>query len=770
MINSGSTPERIREVQGMNSVESIQKALNQEAEASVDRLKIGDEFKNKVKEAGDSFLNSIKESIIAMGGTVKEETKVKPDTMSQIEDLRLQRSEIENELKAAQDIAFTKDLLIEDESVSKLEKQLNNITEALAQAERDLEENRKLAREGALTQGVLPQAPYLRTPGARAQAAQERANTQIQIQNETLFSRGLSSARGEIDYQIGTFEQRLGKSIPMDFRDGMVAAMKELANPNSTEPLKNRLLGVASAFLQKINEAFMNQIANRLTSGIMGGIGIGSTAPGMASGGYIRGGSGSKDDVPAMLMGGEYVIKKDAVKKYGASFFDALNNGSVKKFANGGWVESDITKYQDPASVNPYGQRRDQGLSFNENGQVIGMDSYTGTAENKQNALMRAQTDYYAKNTQTGEGGFYMPGQGGMGAIMGQGNLLAFATQQTAGTKFDKMSGMGNAASIDIGAGSSNLSLFALRDQNNLKNAEYLQSKQKSLDLYFGGIDAAKEKTNREEEIRKEQERIREEYKKREKEMYKSILTNLAVSVATAGIMAAGSAAAKGWSATNQASGGTATFGEKFKGAFTGGTMGGETRGGLFNAFSSSGYQDFSKIVDTQGNAYQWNSGNKNYSWTDYNSAFPKGANYSSSPTFKWGDQMMYAPTMRRAAGGYVAGNGMGDNVPAMLNGGEFVVSKQAAQNIGVNKLQQINSGNNTDSSEVIAAKLDELVEKLSAVGTLNITVNSDSNGKQQTQEQGGNQDKEAKELARRIKEVVMTVLKDEKRLGGMLR
>jgi hypothetical protein len=385
---------------------------------------------------------------------------------------------------------------------------------------------------------------------------------------------------------------------------------------------------------------------------------------------------------------------------------------------------------------------------------------------------MKAQTNYYAQNAQTGQGGFYMPGQNGMGGIMGSRNLLAFATQQTTGTRFDKMSSRGGAASIDIGAGSSNLSLFALRDQDNTRNAEYLQSKQKSLDLYFGSIDAAKEKANKEEEIRKEIERIKEEAKKQEKAMIKGILTSLATSALMAGVGYVGNTMSQGMSAAQQAasqSGGKAGF---MEGAISGGTVNGETRGGLANMFNSKGSMDFSKIVDTKGNAYQWNSKYKNYSWTDYNSAFPKGANYSSSPNFKWGNEMMYTPTTRRAAGGFVAGNGMGDNVPTMLNGGEFVVSRQAAQNIGANKLQQINSGNTqNDSSELIASKLDELVEKLSAVGTINITVNSDGKGGNQSQESGSeNNDRQQKELAKRIKDVVLGVLREEKRLGGLLR
>ncbi|NCC25634.1 MAG: phage tail tape measure protein [Deltaproteobacteria bacterium] len=51
-------------------------------------------------------------------------------------------------------------------------------------------------------------------------------------------------------------------------------------------------------------------------------------------------GDGSVDDVPALLMRGEYVIRKDAVKKYGPGLFDALNHGLLPAFASGGKVGS----------------------------------------------------------------------------------------------------------------------------------------------------------------------------------------------------------------------------------------------------------------------------------------------------------------------------------------------------------------------------------------------------------------------------------------------
>jgi TP901 family phage tail tape measure protein len=59
--------------------------------------------------------------------------------------------------------------------------------------------------------------------------------------------------------------------------------------------------------------------------------------------GYANGGYSNRDDVPAMLMGGEYVMKKDSVNTYGRGFFDKLNSGKIKKFADGGMVGDNLT-------------------------------------------------------------------------------------------------------------------------------------------------------------------------------------------------------------------------------------------------------------------------------------------------------------------------------------------------------------------------------------------------------------------------------------------
>ena len=69
---------------------------------------------------------------------------------------------------------------------------------------------------------------------------------------------------------------------------------------------------------------------------------------GRASGGYIKGfangGSSGKDDIPALLMGGEFVMRKEAVNNYGKKFFDDLNSGRARKFANGGTVGNSMNQ------------------------------------------------------------------------------------------------------------------------------------------------------------------------------------------------------------------------------------------------------------------------------------------------------------------------------------------------------------------------------------------------------------------------------------------
>jgi hypothetical protein len=579
-----------------------------------------------------------------------------------------------------------------------------------------------------------------------------------------------------------------------------------------------------------------------------------------------------------MLMGGEYVIRKNVVNKYGRDFFDRLNSGKMKGFANGGLATFNGFEAADvkdtvinPTKYVPYGETRMGGLSFDENGRVIGMDSYTGDEQGKQNALMQAQTNFYSQMAQTGKDGFFMPGKYGQGAIIGQQNLLSYASQDTIGTQFDKFSSMGNMAGIDIAGGSANLSLFALRDQGNIRNAEYIESKNKALDLYLGGIGAEKEKYAMDEQNRKEYEQLlqemeqaKEQAKKQAKKQMQGILIQAGISLAMAGVGALANSAMAGKTAAQQAYKSGQEGAQKpgfFTGMWSGAKINGETFGGMGNAlsFNSNAFKTANLLGVEGGGAMLWNPKNQSYQPLDteqYKAMFPFGASWSSgmvgtrinSPLINTGGnlpskfdfsklnpmnwfsrggtrsldmsnmgfgngsnignnitldqafpsamdirpgevfwngsklyeniggrikEVPYSMPARRAAGGTVQGNGMGDNVPAMLNGGEFVMSKQAAQKIGYNNLQQMNSNPQDSGSDItsrIEAKLEELFDKVSGVGTINISVTSDGKGGKKDSEESSNQDQQNKELARKMKEVVLNVLREEKRLGGLLR
>ena len=60
-------------------------------------------------------------------------------------------------------------------------------------------------------------------------------------------------------------------------------------------------------------------------------------------GGNVTGGSGVRDDVPALLSDGEYVIKKSSAQRYGTNLLDQINAGNkrIKRFQDGGSTGGD---------------------------------------------------------------------------------------------------------------------------------------------------------------------------------------------------------------------------------------------------------------------------------------------------------------------------------------------------------------------------------------------------------------------------------------------
>jgi TP901 family phage tail tape measure protein len=132
------------------------------------------------------------------------------------------------------------------------------------------------------------------------------------------------------------------------------------------------------------------------------------------------------------------------------------------------------------------------------------------------------------------------------------------------------------------------------------------------------------------------------------------------------------------------------------------------------------------------------------------------------------GNAGIRVPSIRKATGGYVSPSAGVDSVPAMLTGGEFVMNAGATQRIGRGNLAALNGGGGVgEGSDAVVARLDELIAVSGEGGdtVINITVNSD--GTETTEGEG---DTDQQTLALRIRDVVRQTIDEEKRLGGSLR
>ena len=203
------------------------------------------------------------------------------------------------------------------------------------------------------------------------------------------FTAGYKSMLDDIPTESEFFNQ-LGNTLPRTFADNMATALTEgLAGIKSwDDALHEVAMGFLNTLQQALNQRIADQMLGFMNQGLnsmFGGFSKGGVVR-RNSGGLVEGGSGTKDDVPAMLNSGEYVIRKAAVNKYGTEFLSSLNQGTT--------------------------QRRNEGGI---------MDSQSGQ-------------DHPERPEQSGEGGYLLPSSGEAGAfiageIKGRENLLTFAKQ-----------------------------------------------------------------------------------------------------------------------------------------------------------------------------------------------------------------------------------------------------------------------------------------------------------------------------------------------------
>ncbi len=621
---------------------------------------------------------------------------------------------------------------------------ISGISDSTARTESALEEAKKLVdRTGksdeeikkkineianqiiAASDAIISKGKTKTTADALNQLSKQ--NTKLEAQPGT-FASGFTTGMENINKEIAGFSEQIGEKVPALFADNMAKAMEDAIL--NGEDLGDSLRSAATSFLTEINRANFKNLANIFTSGLQqSGSSIFSLFTQRASGGPITGGSGTKDDVPALLMGGEFVMNKKSVSKYGMNFMNQLNNGNLPKFAKGGSVEeiSDISKIGKQTI-----------FSGKVGSEIVGQYD-EGKAP---------------RQVATG-GGFYSPGMYGSGSIIGKADLLAFATQsQTSGAK-DVIMNEDKLAYASLEPESARLTVSGRMNSPEFQAVQ--KDKEEAFNLYL-------QQLNQEQALKEKEKAEKKAFRKAWQTALWTTVANAAVS-AIAGPALSGFKAGMGQAASQNLTGFQA-LGSGFKGIWSGGNFAGTQIGGLSNFFSGNNQLANIGTVSQLSSLYQSNPNSNLGKLLASNSS-----NYIS------GISIPKAIPVNRATGGLIPNTSGTDTTQAMLSGGEFIMNRAATQNIGVGALQSLNAGggqNSTESADKIVSKLDELIAaiKENMSGNISVNVNSNAASEKETADSSssGNNSESNNMLKKKIKAAVMEVIQQEKRLGGSLR
>ena len=133
---------------------------------------------------------------------------------------------------------------------------------------------------------------------------------------------------------------QMGREFARDFKSGTASAFGEAIK--GTKDLKQAFSDMFGTMADKMLDKSLNMATNAAFGAM--GFSEGGPVKGYSQGGSVVGGSGIKDDVPAYLSRGEYVIRRKAVNEYGKQFFESLNGGNVIAAASGGGVGDKLSE------------------------------------------------------------------------------------------------------------------------------------------------------------------------------------------------------------------------------------------------------------------------------------------------------------------------------------------------------------------------------------------------------------------------------------------
>ena len=503
------------------------------------------------------------------------------------------------------------------------------------------------------------------------------------------------------------------------------------------ESLGDALRAAATDFFSLLAKGFMQSAVDQIT-----GVGLGKGGGGGFNllsllfggekknrGGIITGGSGTRDDVPTLLTGGEFVIRRASVNRYGRAFLEDLNEGNVPQMQAGGFYSPG----------------------------TFGQGSITGSRD-----LLR-----FATQSSTS----------GQFDRVGGGEGLGFASLEPMSARLT-MFGRRNSPLFQREQESQReaFGLFARQSQLEEQLREQREQQRRALlgsvisAVVAAGVSGLVNQGGGESG---------------------GVESAGLSSDSGAGIMLGGGASGVLSNSSGEGGGFFARAGRAIGNFFNMGQASAiENLDNVTSENIQEINQAAARVVNTVGTGFTGGVRPSRFRFRPGPSSFEETARAGAAGVLP--ARGVFTPTPRtqqteaqrqawlrsnlaaginldtHATGGYISPAAGVDTVPSMLSGGEFVMNAAATQRIGRGNLSNLNGGGSLEGgTEAIVSRLDQLIDVSGEGGetVINITVNSDGT---QTTEGGG--DEEQQTLALRIRDVVRQTIEEEKRLGGSLR
>jgi lambda family phage tail tape measure protein len=136
----------------------------------------------------------------------------------------------------------------------------------------------------------------------------------------------------------------IGKTIAEDLGNGISDALYDITS--GTKSMKDAFKDLALSVLEEIQKMIIKMMVLKALEAGVGFFSGGETVAATgstggfvanlraAAGAKVRGGTPNRDSVPAILMPGEYVLKKSAVDALGTNFLNDLNNNAAQTLTN----------------------------------------------------------------------------------------------------------------------------------------------------------------------------------------------------------------------------------------------------------------------------------------------------------------------------------------------------------------------------------------------------------------------------------------------------